>query len=263
MKDKEFLISNGVNVEKSLELFGDIETYNDTLKDFVSDVPEKLKKIKEYKEISDMANYAILVHSLKSDARYFGFETLGEMAYQHELQGKANDMYYVTDHFDELMAEAEKALRIAREYLGLSVSTTESNTSHEMVVKDKTILVVDDSNVVRNFIQKIFNDTYEVLVASDGKEALSIIMGNANNNKIVGMLLDLNMPNIDGFEVLEYLKTHNLFLKIPTSVITGEASKEMIEKAFTYPIVDVLNKPFNERDVKRIVERTIIFHDAM
>lgn len=261
MKDKEFLISNGVNIEKSLELFGDIETYNDTLKDFVSDVPEKLKKIKEYKEISDMANYAILVHSLKSDARYFGFETLGEMAYQHELQGKANDMYYVADHFDELMAEAEKALRISREYLG--VSSSSANTSQEVVVKDKTILVVDDSNVVRNFIQKIFNDTYEVLVAQDGKEALSIIMGNVNNSNIVGMLLDLNMPNIDGFEVLEYLKTHNLFLKIPTSVITGEASKEMIEKAFTYPIVDVLNKPFNERDVKRIVERTIIFHDAM
>lgn len=262
MKDKEFLISNGVNIEKSLELFGDIETYNGTLKDFVSDVPEKLKKIKEYKEVSDMANYAILVHSLKSDARYFGFETLGEMAYQHELQSKANDMYYVTDHFDELMMEAEKALRIAREYLGIA-TTSDTAPVRDSVVRDKTILVVDDSNVVRNFIQKIFNDTYEVLVAQDGKEALSVIMGNANNSNIVGMLLDLNMPNIDGFEVLEYLKTHNLFLKIPTSVITGEASKEMIEKAFTYPIVDVLNKPFNERDVKRIVERTIIFHDAM
>ena len=69
MKDVNFLINNGVNVQKSLELFGDMETYNDTLETFLTDVEDKLSKIKSYKEISDMANYAILVHSLKSDAR--------------------------------------------------------------------------------------------------------------------------------------------------------------------------------------------------
>lgn len=261
MKDKEFLVSHGVNVDKSLELFGDMETYNDTLRDFLKDVPEKLEKIKSYKEISDMANYAILVHSLKSDARYFGFEELGELAYQHEMKSKENDMYYVTEHFDSLMKEANNALKIVKEYFG----ETEEIEELEVLdtIKDKTILVVDDSNIVRSFIQKIFHDTYEVLVANDGREALSIIMNNANNNRIVGMLLDLNMPTIDGFEVLEYFKKHNLFLKIPVSIITGEGSKEMIERAFQYPIVDVLNKPFNERDVKRIVERTTIFHDAM
>ena len=71
------------------------------------------------------------------------------------------------------------------------------------------------------------------------------------------MLLDLNMPNVNGFEVLEYFRTNSLFTKIPVSIITGEDSRENIERAFTYPIADVLSKPFNERDVKRVVEKTI------
>ena len=71
------------------------------------------------------------------------------------------------------------------------------------------------------------------------------------------------MPNVDGFIVLDYFRQNGLFMKIPVSIITGEGSKEIIDRAFTYPIVDVLNKPFNERDVKRIVERTIVFHESM
>lgn len=149
-----------------------------------------------------------------------------------------------------------------KEYLGNSTEETDQSNSGSSELKNKTILVVDDSHIVRNFIQKIFDDTYEVLNANDGNEALAIIKENINDNKIIGMLLDLNMPNVDGFAVLNYFKEEDLFSKIPVSVITGEASKEMIEKAFEYPIVDVLNKPFNERDVKRIVERIILFQES-
>ena len=129
MKDKNYLISQGVNVDKSLELFGDMETYNETLQTFLAEVPTKLKQLKQYKEISDMQNYAILVHSLKSDARYFGFDQLGELAYQHELKSKENDMYYVSYNFDTLMQEAERAIRIAETYLGREISKSYSGTT--------------------------------------------------------------------------------------------------------------------------------------
>ena len=74
------------------------------------------------------------------------------------------------------------------------------------------------------------------------------------------MFLDLNMPNVDGFQVLDYFKEKNLFNKIPVSIITGDDSKEAIDRAFTYPIIDMLNKPFNEMNVKVIVEKTINFN---
>lgn len=257
MKDVNLLISNGVNVNKSLELFGDMETYNDTLHDFLSEVEGKLAKIKSFKEVADMANYAILVHSLKSDAKYFGFEKLAELAYNHEMESKANNMYYVTDHYDELMLEANRIVNLVKQYMGISSDNVVSTEVKPLVIKDKTILVVDDSNVVRNFVYKIFNDEYDVMIANDGAEALEIIKSNVDD-KIVGMLLDLNMPNVDGFQVLDYFKQANLFARIPVAIITGEGTQANVQKAYQYPIVDMLQKPFNEVNVKNIVDKLIM-----
>lgn len=257
MKDVNLLISNGVNIEKSLELFGDMETYNDTLHDFLSEVEGKLAKIKSYKEVADMANYAILVHSLKSDAKYFGFEKLAELAYNHEMESKANNMYYVTDHFDELMQEANRIVALVKQYMGITTGVNATTTVKPLVIKDKTILVVDDSNVVRNFVYKIFNDQYDVMIANDGQEALDIIRSNVDD-KIVAMLLDLNMPNVDGFQVLDYFKQANLFSRIPVAIITGEGTQVNVQKAYQYPIVDMLQKPFNEVNVKSIVDKLIM-----
>ena len=76
MKDASLLIRNGINIEGSLELFGDMEMYNETLNDFLNCIDKKIADIKRYKESSDMPNYAILVHSLKSDSKYLGFTNL-------------------------------------------------------------------------------------------------------------------------------------------------------------------------------------------
>ena len=249
MKDVNILKNNGVNVEKSLELFGDMETYDETLETFLNEIDEKINNIKKYKEIADMANYAILVHSLKSDAKYFGFDKLAELSYNHELESKVNHIYYIYDHFDELMDETDRILNIVRQYLGKEVVKKEEVN----IVKDKTILVVDDSEVISTFIKKLFNNEYNVVLAKDGMEAIN----NLDNESIVGMLLDLNMPNVNGFVVLEYMSKNNLFGKIPVSIITGVGNDDIVKKTFEYPIVDVLRKPFNERDIRKVVEKTI------
>ena len=256
MKDVNILIENGANVKKALELFGDMETYDQTLEVFLSEVPSKVQLLKNYKEIGDMANYAIQVHSLKSDARYFGFEELGELAYQHEMESKANNLYYITEHFDELMQETNRIINLVKKYLGVG-SVADSDYKVPVANKDKAILVVDDSNLIRNFILKIFKNDFEVIVANDGKEALDIINDPEQNSKIKAVLLDLNMPNVNGFEVLDYFKNNDLFKKYPTSIITGVDDKESIERAYKYGITDILLKPFNERDVKKILEKTI------
>ena len=270
MRDVSFLKENGVDVDKSLELFGDIEMYNDSIIDFINDASKKLEQLKTYKENADMANYAIQVHALKSDARYFGFTKLADMALDQEMKSKANDMYYISDHFDELEKEAEKALNIAKVYLGKEENVKASSEEDEeeqteekatddfmnQVEKDKTILIVDDSEVIKNFIQKIFNNKYQILVASDGNEARRAIE-KGMYSKLAGVLLDLNMPNVNGFQVLEFFKENNLFERIPVSIITGVGADELVQKAYEYPIVDVLRKPFNENDIKNVVEKTV------
>lgn len=254
MRDVNLLINNGVNVKKSLELFGDMSTYDDTLGDFLQDINEKEAKIKKTKETGDMANYAILVHGLKSDAKYFGFDKLAELAYNHEMASKENNLYYVTENFNELITELDRIVHIVRQYLGMEEIGTA--TTFVAPKKDRALIVVDDSAVIKNFVSKIFNNRFEVFQANDGNEAIQLI----NNNqgiKIVGMLLDLNMPNVNGFQVLEYFKNNNLFDMIPVSIITGVGNDEIIARAFNYPIVDVIRKPFNERDIKEVVEKTV------
>ena len=255
MKDVNLLTSNGVNVEKALELFGDMEMYDATMSDFLEMVDQKLANLRKYRETGDMPNYAIEVHSLKSDARYLGFVSLAELAYQFELKSKANDLMFVYDNYKTLLDEAHRVINLSKKYLGREIT---ENVISDMVSgpKNGAILVVDDSNLVANFIKKIFDDRYEVFIASDGARAIEMVTG-PNADKIKACLLDLNMPNVNGFEVLEYFKKNNLFIKIPVSVITGNDTRDQVDEAFNYPIVDLLSKPFNERDIKRIIEKTI------
>ena len=255
MRDVNLLTSNGVNVEKALELFGDMDMYDATMSDFLEMIDQKLANLRKYRETGDMPNYAIEVHSLKSDARYLGFVSLADLAYQFELKSKANDLMFVYDNYKTLLDEAHRVINLSKKYLGREIT---ENVISDMVSgpKNGAILVVDDSNLVANFIKKIFDDRYEVFTASDGARAIEMVTG-PNADKIKACLLDLNMPNVNGFEVLEYFKKNNLFIKIPVSVITGNDTRDQVDEAFNYPIVDLLSKPFNERDIKRIIEKTI------
>ena len=175
------------------------------------------------------------------------------------MESKANNFNYVYDNYNELMTEANRIVNLVKQYLGKEYEKVTNEPAKQPIkIKDKAILVVDDSTLVRNLIQKVFNDQFEVILASDGKEALDFVETN-NIDNVLGVLLDLNMPNVNGFEVLEYFKNNNLFTKIPVAIVTGDDSKETVNKAFAYPIVDVLNKPFNERDIKRIVTNIVNF----
>lgn len=119
MNDVDFLKNNGVNVDQSLELLGDIEMYNETMNDFLGEVEDKLAKLDQYKQAGDMPNYAIEVHSLKSDAKYLGFVTLADLSYQSELKSKANDTVFVNDNHDNVMNEARKMIKLSKMYLGM------------------------------------------------------------------------------------------------------------------------------------------------
>ena len=252
MKDVNVLTNNGVDVEGALEVLGDMAMYDETIDDFLAGIGEKLKNLKTYKEACDMTNYSVYAHSIKSDARYLGFTKLAEIALEHEMKGKENNLAFVMEHYDELVDEANRIINVASTYKGVQSPIIEQK--EEIKHKDKAILVVDDSNLIRGFIQNIFDEEYEVIEATDGLAAINII--NSNPDKIVGMLLDLNMPKVNGFQVLEYFKQNDLFKKVPVSIITGDDARNTVERAYGYPIVDVLTKPFNERDVKRVVEKT-------
>ncbi len=115
--DENYLRKNGVDMNHALELLGDMEMYNMTIQDFSKEIDEKWNNILKYKNENNMSEYAILVHSLKSDCKYLGFMTLADISYQHELKSKENDSNYVQEHFQELESEYQKTLEIVRNYV--------------------------------------------------------------------------------------------------------------------------------------------------
>jgi CheY-like chemotaxis protein len=271
MLDINYLRQNNVDVDKSLELFGDVEIYNETFKDFLDGIDEKLTDLKKYKDLNDMPNYAIYAHSIKSDARYLGFTEVAKIALDHEMAGKNGDEHFVTNNYQSLVDATNKMIEIVKNYMNGTTSTVtpeeqapsfstpvEAPTIAPAISEAKSVLVVaDDSKLVTNFVLKAVNSKYEIMVAQDGQEVINLV--NNPSYRVIGLLLDLNMPKVGGFEVLDYFKNNGLFATIPVSIITGEDSKDMINKAFAYGIVDMLVKPFSMADVNRVVDKTVNF----
>ena len=111
------------------------------------------------------------------------------------------------------------------------------------------ILAVDDSEIVLNFIEHSLNNKYPVTKARDGKSAINIL----KDNDVYAILLDLNMPESDGFEVLNFLKEHDLIKKIPVVIITGDDNKETIPLS--------LNKPFTIENMNRVLDSIKNFYE--
>lgn len=126
-----------------------------------------------------------------------------------------------------------------------------------------SILIVDDSSIIRNSLKRIFDKDYNIIMAKDGSEAIDIITTNIlskeniNKQNIVGILLDLVMPVSDGFQVLEFLKSYNLLSRIPVAIISGDETRDTRKKVYTYDIVDMLEKPFNTETIRTRINKII------
>lgn len=129
--------------------------------------------------------------------------------------------------------------------------------------KEDTILIVDDDNLTRTMIKKVFDGEYNIAVACNGKEAIDYLEENSNkgfsssSDHIVGIFLDLTMPVMDGFSVLDYLSKRNYLSKIPVIIISGDYEKETKSRVYNYNIADMLEKPFDFEIVKHRIKNFV------
>lgn len=118
MKDVGLLKTNNVDVEASLELWGDMDSYNDSLKDFKESLKSKLANLENFKNNHDWANYAILAHSIKSEAKYLGFFDEAEIFLVHELNGKQSNQEFIKNNFEVLKRTIFKIINLLNNYFG-------------------------------------------------------------------------------------------------------------------------------------------------
>lgn len=149
---------------------------------------------------------------------------------------------------------------IMREYIKEEASTASEDISQEVkedfsnVPSDrKRVLIVDDSSIVRNYLQKLLSENYTVDMAVDGQEAIERLSAVEQGSPIDVIILDLMMPNIDGFGVLEYMNSKDI--KIPVMIISGDNTGETIARAFQYNVTDMIEKPFDSKTIQEKLNR--------
>lgn len=117
------------------------------------------------------------------------------------------------------------------------------------------ILVVDDMEMNRELLQEMLEADYDVVLAGDGKQAIEQL--SELHDEIAIVLLDLVMPEMDGFEVLKVMNQKDWIKKIPVMIISGESSSEAEVRCFEYGVSDFIQKPFAEKIVKKRVENIV------
>lgn len=242
--NNEYLRNAGINVDEVLNFWGDMEAYSDNLIEFLNGIDKKLDELESYKNNGEISSYTILAHSLKSETRYLGLNKLSDLFYNHELKGKEGNTDYIKNNFIELINAVGTLKNDLKDYL------------HSTTLK-KTLLVVDDSNIIINYIENLVKNDYNVVRANNGIEAVNKV-----NENIYAILLDINMPKSNGIDVLKYLTDNDLIEKIPVVIITGNDTKEAIREVIGYNVLDVLNKPFTPDNIKKVISLIENFHNS-
>ena len=120
--------------------------------------------------------------------------------------------------------------------------------------KKQKILIVDDAKFNRDILKEILGDTYNYLEAENGNQAIQMI---GENIGIDLMLLDINMPQMNGFEVLEIMKRSQCIAETPVIMISSEDAVDTMRKAYELGITDYITRPFDSVIVKKRVQNTL------
>lgn len=122
---------------------------------------------------------------------------------------------------------------------------------------EQVILIADDSEMNRAILADMLDD-YTVMEAEDGLEALRIVEGRGKSIDL--LLLDINMPRMDGFGVLETLNKAKWIGELPVVMISSENSSAFVERAYDLGATDYISRPFDARVVRRRVLNTLMLY---
>ena len=156
---------------------------------------------------------------------------------QFMYQAKTCKNMVVTEHDEQLKEQQESA-----------------NNNGSKAYKYR-ILVVDDSEMNREILSEILNEEYDIIEADSGDTCIDMLRKYETGISLV--LLDIVMPGMDGFGVLNYMNHHHYLEDIPVIMISSEDSTETVRRAYEMGVSDYINRPFDAGVVHRRVYNTI------
>ena len=157
---------------------------------------------------------------------------------------------------DEAIAKADQLMYKAKDHKAQVITECDKTIFKKEKIQNKPrILIVDYSEFNRAILKEILEETYEIIEADGGNEALHKI--DEYGMKISLVLLDIIMPEKDGFEVLKYMEEERLISDIPVIIISSEDSANYIRRAYEMGVSDYINRPFDANIVYQRVSNTV------
>ena len=157
---------------------------------------------------------------------------------------------------DEAIAKADQLMYKAKDHKAQVITECDKTIFKKEKIQNKPrILIVDDSEFNRAILKEILEETYEIIEADGGNEALHKI--DEYGMEISLVLLDIIMPEKDGFEVLKYMEEERLISDIPVIIISSEDSANYIRRAYEMGVSDYINRPFDANIVYQRVSNTV------
>ena len=202
---------------------------------------DKLNQIQEKVHSSKVPGYSQLRISVSIGGVLSGIGNTVEQAIrkadQFMYQAKTCKNMVVTEHDEQLKEQQESA-----------------NNNGSKVYKYR-ILVVDDSEMNREILSEILSEEYDIIEADSGDTCIDMLRKYETGISLV--LLDIVMPGMDGFGVLNYMNRHHYLEDIPVIMISSEDSAEIVRRAYEMGVSDYINRPFDAGVVHRRVYNTI------
>ena len=167
------------------------------------------------------------------------------------MQTLADPMENVVRRADLLMYQAKNH----KDAVAVDTQDSQLAAQKDVLGEKPVILLVDDSLMNRMMLASILGEDYRILEAGNGKQCLDLLRAKAGQISLV--LLDINMPVMDGFEVLRTMNTNHTIEDVPVIMISSDDSEEAIRKAYELGASDYVNRPFDAKIVYRRVSNTI------
>ena len=167
------------------------------------------------------------------------------------MQTLADPMENVVRRADLLMYQAKNH----KDAVAVDTQDGRLDEQKDVLGEKPAILLVDDSLMNRMMLASILGDDHRILEAENGKRCLELLRTKAGQISLV--LLDINMPVMDGFEVLRTMNTNHTIEDVPVIMISSDDSEEAIRKAYELGASDYVNRPFDAKIVYRRVSNTI------
>lgn len=216
---------------------GSEEFYREMLGSYLNN--SRLEQIGQCYEAENWEEYRIAVHALKSTSLSIGAVTLSEAAKELEFAAKENRIDEIKNKHAGTMEQYEKLLELLRKELCVGPEKDEAVQERKREEKER-ILVVDDDALNLMFAQKLLGEAYHTDCVKSGTEALEYLKTTLPNL----ILLDLHMPEMSGFEVLEQIMKDEALKEIPVVFLTADNDRESEIEGFRRGAQDFIKKPF-------------------